>query len=145
MLWLQIYGCWTAASVPYFRLSGDVSGYSGRTDNRTFESCSWPMIGKALITQKYAIRYSLYAIAYWSPPQTRFRSFHATSLECRLWRRHRIRYLILWAETKSYYRIIANTLQHILCDQGLTVKLFDFICCEWLRDLLFLHPSSSNL
>ncbi len=36
-----------------------------------------------------SIRYTVFAIRYtfWSPPQTRFRYFRATSLECRLWRR----------------------------------------------------------
>ncbi len=50
-----------------------------------------------------SIRYTVFAIRYtlFSPPQTRFRYFHAPSLECRLWRRaNRIAY--------SGYRI-ANT------------------------------------
>ena len=68
---------------------------------------------KALITQKYSlygIRYTVFAIRYTirSPPQTRFCSFHATSLECRLWRR------------ANRIQRIANTGQRILlCDQGL--------------------------
>ncbi len=52
----------------------------------------------------YNIRYSLYGIRYTisSLPQTRFLSFHTTSLECRLWQRtHRTVY--------SKYRIL-------LCD-----------------------------
>ncbi len=53
-----------------------------------------------------SIRYTVFAIRYTfcSPPQTRFRYFHATSLECRLWRRanriayseYRIAYTSMW-------------------------------------------------
>ena len=44
-----------------------------------------------------------------SPPQTRFRYFHSTSLECRLWRRanriayseYRIAYTFMWTRPKQ--------------------------------------------
>ncbi len=54
-----------------------------------------------------SIRYTVFAIWYTirCPPQTRFRYFHVTSLECRLWRRanriayckYRIPYISMWS------------------------------------------------
>ncbi len=85
-----------------------------------WEKCIWNLAfrGVSIITirprsHSTCIRYTVFAIRYTfcSPPQTRFRYFHATSLECRLWRRanriayseYRIAYTSMWTRPKAFW------------------------------------------
>ena len=73
-----------------------------------------------------SIRYTVFAIHYTirSPPQTRFRSFHATSLECLLWRRanriayseYRVQYTPMWLQPYGH----APQSKNVVCAFNIT-------------------------
>ena len=114
-----------------------------------------------------SIRYTVFAIRYaiWSPPLTRFRSFHATSLECRLWRRanriaytcseYRIAYTSMITALRDTFQIdkvISHDRFHFFTFYGSSIPLIiwcnfrltftDIIACDIYRGL---HSSQKKL
>ncbi len=80
-----------------------------------------------------------------SPPQTRFRFFHATSLECRLWRKanriayseYRIAYTSMWTRpyTDAYFLIVYVKIVDIIIYSGIWPILSGDIPFVWMTIL----------